>query len=65
MDKMEGANVKPSGSRAHIMRCEECGVHLCLKCCWPIFHREKRLKLRVYNILGSKEGLECFRGQFY
>ena len=40
MDKTEGANVKPSGSRAHVMRCEECGVHLCLKC-WPIFHREK------------------------
>ena len=56
MDKTEGANVKPSGSRAHVMRCEECRVHLCLKC-WPIFHREKRLKLRVYNILGSKEGL--------
>jgi hypothetical protein len=56
MDKMEGANVKPSGSRAHVMRCEECGVHFCLKC-WPIFHREKKLKLCVYDILGSKEGL--------
>ncbi len=56
MDKTEGANVKPSGSRAHVMQCEECGVHLCLKC-WPIVHQEKRLKLRVYDILGSKEGL--------
>jgi hypothetical protein len=38
MDNPEGANVKPSGSRAHVMQCEECGMHLCLKC-WPIFHR--------------------------
>ncbi len=54
VDKAEGANVMPSGSRAHVMQCEECGVHLCLKC-WPIFHREKRIKLHVFNILEEKD----------
>jgi hypothetical protein len=54
VDKVEGANVKPSGSRPHVMQCEECGVHLCIKC-WPIFHRERRIKLRVFDILEEKD----------
>jgi hypothetical protein len=56
VDKKEGSNIKPTGLHAHVMRCEECGVHLCLKC-WPIFHQKKRLKLCVFDILGEKEGL--------
>ncbi len=54
--KMEGGNIKPSGSRAHVMRCDECGVHLCLKC-WPLFHQKKSLKLCVFDILGEKDAL--------
>jgi hypothetical protein len=31
LDKAEGSNIKPSCSRSHVMRCEACGVNLCLK----------------------------------
>jgi hypothetical protein len=46
-------NFKPRGCRSHVMHCEACGVHLCLDC-WAIFHKEKSLKLRVFDILGQK-----------
>ena len=45
---------KPAGSRAHVMRCEACGVNLCLRC-WKIFHTQQRLRLHVPAILGEKE----------
>ena len=46
-------NNKPAGSRAHVMRCEACGVNLCLRC-WKIFHTQQRLRLHVPEILGEK-----------
>ncbi len=55
MDKAEESNIKPSGSRSHVMRCESCAVNLCLKC-WGLFHRKERLKLCVFDILGEKDG---------
>ena len=47
-------NNKPTGSRAHVMRCEACSVNLCLRC-WKIFHTQQRLRLYVPMILGEKE----------
>ena len=46
-------NNKPAGSRAHVMRCEACGVNLCLRCS-KIFHTQQRLRLHVPAILGEK-----------
>jgi hypothetical protein len=54
LDKMEGANAKPSGSRSHVMRCDACGVHLCLNC-WAILHQQKSLKQHVFDILKVKD----------
>jgi hypothetical protein len=55
LDKAEGSNIKPSGLRSHVMRCEACGVNLCLKC-WEHFHTKQRLKSHVFDILGDKDG---------
>ena len=52
--KAEGVNIKPPGSRAHVMKCETCKVHLCLGC-WEIYHRSHSLKMRVFDILGDYE----------
>ena len=54
LDKAEGVNIKPPGSRAHVMKCETCKVHLCLGC-WEIYHRSHSLKMRVFDILGDYE----------
>ena len=54
LDKNEGVNIKPPGSRAHVMTCETCKVHLCIGC-WEIYHRSHSLKLRVFDILGDYE----------
>ena len=48
--KEEEKNLKPPGSRSHVMHCKACDVHLCLNC-WALFHTEKRLKPRVFDIL--------------
>ena len=47
-------NNKPTGSCAHVMICEVCGVNLCLRC-WKIFHSQQHLRLHVPAILGEKE----------
>ena len=56
LDKMEGANKKPPGSRSHVMRCDTCDVHICLSC-WPIFHQQKHLRRLVFDILHEKDKL--------
>ena len=53
LEKMKGANNKPSGSRSHVMRCNTCGVNLCLHC-WEIFHSKPRLTIHVPDILAKK-----------
>ncbi len=53
LDKAEGSNIKPSGSHSHVMRCEACGVHLCLKC-WELFYSKQCLKSHVFDILMTR-----------
>ena len=56
LDKMEGANTKPAGSRSHVMQCDTCEVHICLNC-WALFHQQKHLKRHVFDILKVKDTL--------
>jgi hypothetical protein len=51
MDKMEGGNAKPSGSRSHVMQCKTCEVNLCVKC-WKTYHKQHHHKPLVFDILG-------------
>ncbi len=57
MDKMDGATMKPSGSRSGVMRCKTCEVNLCLKC-WKPYHRKNRLKPLVFDILGEDDDMK-------
>jgi len=43
-------NLKPPGSRSHVMHCAACDVQLCLNC-WALFLKEKYLKRRVFDTL--------------
>ena len=47
----EPDNAKPKGSRASVMRCRECDVHLCINC-FEIFHTSERLRPMIPRILG-------------
>ncbi len=55
LDKAEGSNIKPSGLHSHVIRCEACGVNLCLKD-RENFPTKQRLKLHVFDIRGDKDG---------
>jgi hypothetical protein len=46
----EPDNAKPKGSRASVMKCRECDVHLCIPC-FEIFHTSERLRPMIPRIL--------------
>ncbi|MFM8621986.1 MAG: hypothetical protein ACKOB3_01190, partial [Holophagaceae bacterium] len=49
----EPDHVKPKGSRAQVMKCRECNVHLCLPC-FEIYHTQERLRPMIPTILGMQ-----------
>jgi hypothetical protein len=43
----------PQGSRAQVVLCEACNVHLCIPC-WKLYHFERDLAPHITTILGKK-----------